>query len=227
MVSPRHGHFRPGLFPCRIPTPLRLRPALDGRHVAIASSGRLLAVGGKTLQALLRGGWRARTAIRWSALGAAEPRRCWGKSRSVTKATRITAIPRLPWRSWTSQQRVFSDHRHAMGCQKNIAAEIVTGQGHYLLAVENSGSSSRDRSCPVEAITSGWEHTGHSFHREVEADHGQIRNHRCWATWDAGWFRACQGLAGFASIVCVESLQEVMGGKTTCHFSPTPSLRQP
>ncbi len=105
-----------------------------------------------------------------------------------------------------------------MGCQKNIAAQIITGQGHYLLAVKENQRTLHEeiKLFMDEAIAGGWEHTGHSFHREVEADHGRIETRRCWATWDMGWFQDAKDWPGFASIVCVESLREVMGGKTTC-----------
>ncbi len=182
--------------------------------MAIASNGKLIAIDGKTLRRSFEAAG-GRAAIHMVSAWVQQTHAVLGQIQVSDKSNEITAIPRLLEVLDLHGATVTID---AMGCQKNIAAQIITGQGHYLLAVKENQPTLHEevKLFMDEAIAGGWEHTGHSFHREVEADHGRIETRRCWATWDVGWFQDAKDWPGFASIVCVESLREVMGGKTTC-----------
>ena len=201
--------------------------------MAIASNGKLIAIDGKTLRRSFEAAG-GRAAIHMVSAWVQQNHAVLGQIQVSDKSNEITAIPRLLEVLDLHGATVTID---AMGCQKNIAAQIITGQGHYLLAVKENQRTLHEeiKLFMDEAIAGGWEHTGHSFHREVEADHGRIETRRCWATWDMGWFQDAKDWPGFASIVCVESLREVMGGKTTCerryyissHMTPASPPRMP
>lgn len=184
--------------------------------MALASGGKLVAIDGKTLRRSFQAAG-GRAAIHMVSAWVQENHAVLGQVEVEDKSNEITAIPRLLELLDLADATVTID---AMGCQKEIAAQIVSPEkkGHYLLAVKDNHPTLHEevKLFLDEAIAGGWEHTGHSFHQEVEGDHGRVETRRCWATWEIDWFRDAQDWPGFASIVCVESLREVMGGKTTC-----------
>jgi predicted transposase YbfD/YdcC len=182
--------------------------------MAIASNGKLIAIDGKTLRRSFEAAG-GRAAIHMVSAWVQFNHAVLGQVQVGDKSNEITAIPRLLEVLDLDGATVSID---AMGCQKEIAAKVIQGKGHYLLAVKDNQPTLYEevRLFIDEAIAAGWEHTGHSFHREeIEADHGRIETRRCWATWDVDWFRDAKDWAGFASIVCVESVREAMGGKTS------------
>lgn len=105
-----------------------------------------------------------------------------------------------------------------MGCQTKIAEAIVKAGGDYLLAVKDNQPTLLEEVKLFfdEAIAHGWEHMARAYHQEeIEAGHGRIETRRCWSTWDIGWFQDKKRWAGLGCFVCVESVREVIGGKTT------------
>lgn len=133
-----------------------------------------------------------------------------GQLATDLKSNEIAAIPKLLELLDLKGAVVTID---AMGCQRDIAQKIVQGGGDYLLAVKDNHKTLHEEVKLFfdEAISGGWEHTAHMYHRTVEKDHGRIETRRLWHTREVGWFRDRHNWAGMKSIACVECTREFAG----------------
>ena len=134
-----------------------------------ASDQRLIAIDGKTL----RGSYNKRdgkAAIHMVSAWASENKLSLGQVVVNEKSNEITAIPELLGLLDVSGALVTID---AMGCQKEIAAQIRQGGGDYVLAVKQNQPTLYER--VEEAISAGLEQDAADLdeHQTVEAGHGR------------------------------------------------------
>ena len=73
-----------------------------------------------------------------------------------------------------------------MGCQKEIAEQIVSGGAEYVLAVKsNQGKLSDNIKDAFEcAERNGFVNVEHSYHEDVSKGHGRLETRRCWVITD-------------------------------------------
>ena len=129
------------------------------------------------------------------------------------KSNEITAIPELLDLLTVKGAIVTID---AMGCQKEIARKIVAKKADYVLALKgNQGSPSEDvelffseqKACKFKNIVV-------DQHQTLEKSHGRIET-RTYTSIDAiDWLKQRHAWASLTSIVMVESIREIIGGKT-------------
>jgi predicted transposase YbfD/YdcC len=87
----------------------------------------------------------------------------------------------------------------AMGCQREIAAQIVEGGGHYLLGLKgNQGRLYEDVRLLFEAPPEG---TTFATHEDIDKGHGRIEIHRCEVAEESGWLQQRHGWPHLKSIV--------------------------
>lgn len=101
----------------------------------------------------------------------------------------------------------------ALGCQKDIARQIVAGGGDYVLAVKENHKSLH-QAVQVEMddlIRSRFQGTWHDRHEDTDAGHGRLETRRVWVTDDLGWLKPAGDWPGLRSVVVVESDREVVG----------------
>jgi predicted transposase YbfD/YdcC len=128
---------------------------------------RLIAIDGKTL----RGSYDRRdgkAAIHMVSAWASENKLSLGQVVVEEKSNEITAIPALLRLLDVSGALVTID---AMGCQKEIAAQIREGGGDFVLAVKPNQPTLYER--VEEAIDAGLEGDAVDEHRTVETGHGR------------------------------------------------------
>jgi predicted transposase YbfD/YdcC len=100
-----------------------------------------------------------------------ENRICVGQKRVDDKSNEITAIPSLINQLDIKDAVVSID---AIGCQRDIAEQIVEKQGHYLLALKTNQRELYDdvecgfKACKPENISETWEY-----------DHGRYETRKC------------------------------------------------
>jgi predicted transposase YbfD/YdcC len=100
-----------------------------------------------------------------------ENRVCIGQKKVKDKSNEIAAIPSLIEELDISEAIVSID---AMGCQRDIAAQIKSKGGHYLLALkENQGNLYED------AVFGFKTNPAKSFSEEWEYDHGRYELRKC------------------------------------------------
>ena len=128
------------------------------------------------------------------------------------KSNEIVAIPALLDMMAIEGAVITID---AMGCQRDIAARIITKKADYILALKgNQGTLCEDvKLFATEQKTKGFADTTISTHQTVDADHGRIETRKYTAIHDLAWLQARHKWPGLKGVLMVESQRET-GGKT-------------
>ncbi len=155
-----------------------------------------------------------REGLRMVSAWAADQRLVLGQVKTQEKSNEITAIPQLLEMLDVAGCIVTID---AMGCQREIAAQIIEQEADYMLSLKgNQGTLHKDVADYFQwAEQSRFKDIEYSFTESIEKDHGRIEQRRCWTTEDIEWLVQKQAWAGLKSIVMVESIREVIGQAAT------------
>jgi predicted transposase YbfD/YdcC len=173
----------------------------------------LVAVDGKTLRRAYQEGG-AKAPIHMVSAWSSRQRLVLGQVKVAEKSNEITAIPELLRLLTLKGATVTID---AMGCQKEIAATIIEKEADYVLALKgNQGTLSADVELFfAEQKACNFKDTAISRHRTLEKSHGRIETRTYTAVGDIAWLaKNHPGWKGLKSIAMVESVREIVGGKT-------------
>jgi predicted transposase YbfD/YdcC len=129
------------------------------------------------------------------------------------KSNEITAVPELLKLLDLKGTTVTVD---ALNTQKNIAGQIVKGQGAYLMAVKENHPTLHDsiRRTLDEMILDKFKDVEHVYHETTESGHGRIDTRRVWATDQIDWLKQRDEWKNLTSVVVVESTRTVLGKET-------------
>ena len=181
--------------------------------VAKLPHGRLVAIDGKTLR---RSFDRAadKAAIHMINAWCRENRLVLGQLAEEAKENEIVAIPKLLKLLDLNGAVVSID---AIGCQKQIARQIVKQGGDYLLQVKaNQGQMYQQLKATLdEAIGLKFADMEHDFHRTVYGDHGRIETRRLWCTRDIDWLPGLEQWEGLRSVAVVQRCRQINGKTST------------
>jgi len=108
---------------------------------------------------------------------------CLGQVKVDDKSNEITAIPELLKLLQLNGCLVSID---AMGCQREIAQDILQAGGDYLLAVKgNQGTLAEDVEQEFkQAMADDFAHMEHFYRKVIEKGHGRIEERQYWYTHD-------------------------------------------
>ncbi|MFH1147521.1 MAG: ISAs1 family transposase [Pseudomonadota bacterium] len=136
-----------------------------------------------------------------------------GQVKTRHKSNEITAIPELLRMLELNGCIVTID---AMGCQKEIACQIIDQKSDYVLALKgNQGNLHDDVQLFFEdAQQCQFKDIAHNYHETIDGDHGRIETRRYWTVSDTDWIADKAKWAGLNLIGMVQSEREV-GGNTT------------
>ena len=95
----------------------------------------------------------------------------------------------------------------AMGCQKEIAKDIVVAEAQYMLAVkDNQPTLLADTVAAFECVTKAPSApAGFDYHETENQGHGRTEVRRCWTTGDVNGVSQRDQWANLSSLVLVES----------------------
>jgi predicted transposase YbfD/YdcC len=143
-----------------------------------------------------------------------------GQVKVDDKSNEITAIPELLRVLEIKGCIVTID---AMGCQKEIAAQITEKKADYVLALKGNHATVHEEvkefftdavpPCAIQAAQTVAPGTMDSF-QTVEKDHGRIETRRYWQSTDVDWFEDKRLWKQLRSIGMVESIRRVKGKNT-------------
>jgi len=167
----------------------------------------LIAVDGKTLRRSHDGAVKA---LHLVSAFASEARLVLAQTATDEKSNEITAIPELLRLLDLRGATISID---AMGCQKQIAKQIIDGGGNYLLAVKGNQKNL------FEDIKLFFEKPAEcdyniEKHEENDKGHGRIERRICEATSDIDWLKSEHDWTGLASIARITS-ERTIKGKTS------------
>jgi len=104
----------------------------------------------------------------------------------------------------------------AMGCQKEIAKQIVDQGADYVFSLKgNQGNLQKEVQLLFEdAKKDGFKNLSHDSFTTVDGDHGRIETRRCTTVSDVDWFEEKGKWAKLSSFGMIESEREVDGHVT-------------
>jgi predicted transposase YbfD/YdcC len=217
MVQPQHGTpsadtFRrvfarlspEGFERCFVAWTQALRPS---------SQEQFIALDGKALRGSFAHGWD-KTPIHMVSAYASDQRLILGQLKVESKENEIVALPRLLAMLDLRKTTVTID---AMGCQKEIARQIVQAKGHYVLALKENQPTlcAQTKALLDEAILENFQGLKHDYYEATEGDHGRIETRRVWVCDEVGWIKAAADWPGLRQVVVVESCREIYGKVST------------
>ena len=176
------------------------------------TDGQLINLDGKTLRGSYdRGGKQGM--IHMVSAWASENRLVLGQRKVNEKSNEITAIPEL-LRILDLNGAVVSID--AMGCQTEIAAQIVAQKGDYVLALKgNQGDLHQDvQQLFDHAHRQNFRDIEHDFYQTQEQGHGRQELRRYWVMGNTEYLIGAEKWAKLTTIGCVESQRQV-GDKVT------------
>jgi predicted transposase YbfD/YdcC len=141
---------------------------------------------------------------------AARQRLVLGQVKVAEKSNEIVAIPALLAMMAIEGAIVTID---AMGCQRDIAKQILDQKADYVLALKgNQGTLREDVEVfAAEQKANGFKDTKVSRHETVDGDHGRIETRTYTAIHDVAWLRERHDWPGLRGVVMVESTREIPG----------------
>jgi predicted transposase YbfD/YdcC len=179
------------------------------KSIQKATSGQVVAIDGKTLRrshdhAIDQG------PIHIVSAWVNENQMVAGQMKTEKKSNEIKAIPKLLRLLDVTGCIVTID---AMGCQKNIARQIIDQGADYLLALKgNQGQLHQDIELFFQdAAKSNFREVPHGFHQTVDGDHGRVETRKYWITSDIEWLHDKEQWPGLTSVVMAQRERDVKG----------------
>ena len=192
--------------------PLQFRECFLGWMRAVASvlPTQVIAMDGKVLRGS-HDSWIGRGPIHMVSAWAAENRLVLAQVKVDEKSNEITALPELFRALAISGCIVTID---AMGCQREIAAQIVGQGADYVLALKgNQGTLQADVEASfAEAAASGFADTVHDYAETVNKGHGRIELRRSWVISDPevmGWINSHHKWPGLGAIGMIQAERRI------------------
>ena len=138
---------------------------------------------------------------------AAHQRLVLGQVKVADKSNEIVAIPKLLDLLAIEGAVVTID---AIGCQRDIARQILAKKADYVLALKgNQGTLREDVELfAAEQKAAGFKDAKVTRHQTVDGDHGRIETRTYTAIHDVGWLQQHQW-PGLQGVVMVESTREI------------------
>lgn len=178
------------------------------------TKGEVIALDGKTLRHSFDTA-TGQSALHLVSAWASENGLTLGQLKVEGKSNEITALPALLKLLEVKGCVVTMD---AMGCQKELASQIVQQGGDYVLCLKgNQGSLHEEtRYFFEEAKKMTFQDVPHRYHQTVEKDHGRIEVRRCWMVEEVAiqWLGREDQWPGLASIAAIEAERRI-GRKVT------------
>jgi predicted transposase YbfD/YdcC len=185
---------------------------------AATGGAKLIAIDGKAIRRSFEHAWdRSGMAHLVSAFVDAN-RVVFGQVAVADKGNEIDAIPRLlALLDLSGGATVTID---AMGCQSEVARQIVEAEGDYVLAVKENQPTLHQKVKMLldEAILDGFAGMRHDAFESTNGGHGRVETRRVWVTDEVHWLGEplLANWAGLGSLAVVECRREELGtGKTS------------
>ena len=139
---------------------------------------------------------------------AARQRLVLGQVKVAEKSNEIVAIPKLLDMMAIQGAVVTID---AMGCQREIAKQIVDKKADYVLALKGNQGTLRDdvEVFAAEQKANGFKDTKVSRHQTVDGDHARIETRIYTAFHDVAWLQERHDWPGLQGVVMVESARDI------------------
>lgn len=177
-----------------------------------ATKGEVIALDGKTIRHSFDTA-SGKPALHLISAWASENGLALGHVKVDDKSNEITALPKLLEMLDVKERTVTMD---AMGCQKELAEQIVDAGGDYVLCVKGNQVSLHEDVAWFFSECEDFKGVDHTYYESVEKDHGRIEVRKCWAVeGEAKWLGFGEEWKGLKSIAAVKGERTIAGKKST------------
>lgn len=188
------------------------------RALPAVTGGKLIAIDGKAIRRSFDHAWDKSGMAHLVSAFVQANHIVFAQLAVADKSNEIDAIPRLLRLLDLHDATVTID---AMGCQREVARQIIEAEGDYVLAVKENQPTLHQKvqSLLDEAILENFEGMKHDRHQTIDGDHGRVETRRVWMTNEVHWLGKdlLAQWPGLKSIVAVERLREDQSsGKSSC-----------
>jgi predicted transposase YbfD/YdcC len=172
------------------------------------TQGQVVAIDGKTVRHSydkLSG----RKAIHMVSAWASENRLVLGQVKVAEKSNEITAIPELLQTLALSGCIVTID---AMGCQKEIAHQVIEQEADYVLVVKGNQPHLQEDVTELFAYAAETDFENTDYAKTINKGHGRIEIRECWTLTDPdylGYIRHLDEWVGCRSIAMIKSERRI------------------
>lgn len=178
------------------------------------SSGKLVAIDGKSLRRSFEHGWDKSGMAHMVSAFVQGNSMVFAQVKANGKGQELSAIDRLLDMLDLNGAVVSID---ALGCQKEIARKIQQKNGKYLLQVKDNQPTlhSRISRNMDDCIRDNFKDQCFDYFGETDGDHGRIETRKVWACWDVKLLKELA--ADWVDIRCmiaVERTRELLGVKS-------------
>lgn len=186
--------------------------------LAESTDGRLIAIDGKAIRRSFEHAWDKSGMAHLVSAFVGSNQMVFGQCKVDGKSNEIVAIPKLLELIDVKGATVTID---AIGCQKQIAGQIVQQGGNYVLAVKDNQQKLHEK---VQAVMAearqenlrGW---SADYHEQTEAGHGRIETRKVWCVSDVQWLGpVAQDWPGLRSLAMLEATRQVSGQSPTTEY---------
>src|SRR5436305_8972797 len=167
----------------------------------------VIAIDGKTLRRSYQKKG-AKAAIHMVSAFAARQRLVLGQVKVAEKSNEIIAIPKLLDMLAIEGAIVTID---AMGCQRDIAQQIIDQKADYVLALKGNQGSLRDdvELFAAEQKARNFADATISVNQTVDGDHGRIETRRVTVVHDVAWLQERHQWPGLKGVVIIDSQRDI------------------
>ncbi len=188
--------------------------------LAACGDGRWIAIDGKAIRRSFEQAWDKSGMAHLVSAFVVSNQMVFGQCKVEDKSNEIVAIPKLLELIDIKGATVTID---AIGCQKEIAGQIVRQGGNYVLAVKDNQSMLRQKvqALMTEARQENREGWSGDFHEQTGGGHGRIETRKVWCISDVQWREEIgQQWPGLRSVAMVEATRQVSGqaATTECRY---------
>lgn len=183
------------------------------------SGGKLVAIDGKSLRRSFEHGWDKSGMAHMVSAFVAANRMVFAQVKTEGKGKELSAIEQLLKLLDLNGAVVTID---ALGCQKEIAQNILDAGGRYLLQVKDNQPALHQK---LQAVFTearlerfiGWEH---DYFTQTDGDHGRVETRRLWVCWDTSLLGELAGQwPGVKSLILVERTRQLDNGHSSVELS--------
>jgi predicted transposase YbfD/YdcC len=176
------------------------------------SGSRLIAIDGKSIRRSFEHGWDKSGMVHLVSAFATENQLVFGQLSVADQSSEITAVSHLLELLDLRDAVVTID---AIGCQKELARQIVAKDADYVLAVKQNQPllHRKVKALLDEAILENFAGVPHDLVQSVEGNHGRIETRRLWVTDQVQHLpqQVLDEWPALSSLAVVESTREVNG----------------
>ena len=183
------------------------------------SGGKLVAIDGKSLRRSFEHGWDKSGMAHMVSAFVTANQMVFAQVKTEGKGQERSAIERLLELQDLNGAVVTID---ALGCQKEIAQEILDAHGQYLLQVKDNQPALREKLQAIftEARLENFKDLEHDYFTETDGGHGRVETRRVWVCWDPSLLgELAQQWPNLKSLVLVERTREMDNGPASVELS--------